>query len=77
MLFWTVAMACLAAQACSGPEPAYNPTYSIYATKEACEARLGIATLPAGVTAICVSSDTVTFQEGWGFTANAPIMVNR
>jgi|HubBroStandDraft_6_1064221.scaffolds.fasta_scaffold1334753_2 hypothetical protein len=82
-MFWAIAFGCYAAAGsitslmCEMPEPSFNPAYSIFATEEACQARLRIATLPQGVTGSCIQTDTVIFSPGVGFVPNGSIMVKR
>lgn len=74
-MFWTVVMTCSGFVACSIPEAGYNPAFSFYATKEACERRVALADSGDGLKMSCISSDTVTFNPAFGFSANASIMV--
>lgn len=75
-MFWVVSMICTV-NICIGVEPAYSLSFSFYSTKEACEARLGIAKMPDGVQTACVQTDVVTFSPYSGFSANASILVRQ
>lgn len=73
-MFWTVSFVCIA-QMCSMPDPSYNPAFSFYATKEACEARISVADVRSGIRYSCNESDTVSFSPGMGFSAGSSIMM--
>jgi hypothetical protein len=63
-------------QSCLIPQPQENPAYSFYASREACERRLSIARLPTGLEGACIETETVTYSQYGGFSANASIMIN-